>query len=115
MKKKTILICSGLLLFASACGKKTDAKSTGQKKPAGACHYVQEKYCNEYYGMADRKWVDEDNCKPANLKVLDKCPIEGAIKRCVFDSGTLQERHLLTYDVKADYYCKQPGVVEKTP
>lgn len=114
MKTQILFYAAAMLITSAACGKKnaTPAKAKG---PAGACHMVKEKYCNEYYGMADRKWVDDNNCKVMNVPVLDKCPTEGAVKRCVFDGGTIQERHLLIYDVKAEFYCKQPGVVEKAP
>ncbi|MBS0619487.1 MAG: hypothetical protein JSR44_14970 [Spirochaetes bacterium] len=111
MKNLATIIVTTVMLFA-ACGKKTDANAKG---PAGACHREKEFYCNEYYGMATKKWVENDNCKPMNVPYLAKCPTQGAIKRCVFDGGTMQERHLLIYSAKADFYCKQPGVVEKVP
>lgn len=47
--------------------------------------------------------------------LLDKCPTEKALTRCVFDGGTMQERHLLVYKENAKFYCKQAGVVEKAP
>ena len=111
MKTIAMMMAASVLIFA-ACGKKSDS---GAKGPAGACYRETEFYCNEYYGMATKKWVEEDNCKPMNVPYLAKCPTQGATKRCVFDGGTMQERHLLIYNAKAESYCKQAGVVEKAP
>jgi len=103
-----------LLAALVACGKK-DATSSVAKGPAGAC-MTKDHICLEYYGKADRKWVVESNCTPMGVPVLDKCPLEKAVARCVSFGGTFQEMHSLYYDAKsADFYCKQDGVVRKAP
>jgi hypothetical protein len=118
MKKTIIVSAAVMVVVTSACGgkKTSDAAAPSAAIPKGACNFTKDNYCNEYYGnMVDKQWIDENNCKPLKTSVIDKCPTEKAIKRCVFDAGTAQERHVLIYSPKAEVYCKQPGVVEKAP
>ncbi|MFZ5630848.1 MAG: hypothetical protein ACOY5B_17070 [Spirochaetota bacterium] len=119
MKTTTTLkiLVAGLTisLLVPACGKKQEGET--QKLPAaatgpvGACHYVKEKYCNEYFGgIVTKSWIDENNCKPLKVSVIDKCPTEKAAARCIFDEGTAQMRQMVIYDAKmVKAYCSMAG------
>jgi hypothetical protein len=118
MKKPIIVSAAVMVLVTSACGgkKTSDASAPSAAIPKGACNFTKDSYCVEYYGnLVDKQSIDESHCKPLNTNVIDKCPTEKAVKRCVFDAGTVQERHLLIYSPKVEIYCKQPGAVEKAP
>ncbi|GAB4433931.1 MAG: hypothetical protein OHK0011_17060 [Turneriella sp.] len=116
-KQKALLwMVSGVLAFSvTACGKKREsgeaAKAAAPTGPVGACHYVKEKYCNEYFGsMVTKSWIDDNNCKPLKVSVIDKCPVEGAVARCIFDEGTAQMRQMVIYDAKiVKAYCDMAG------
>ncbi|MDW8307518.1 MAG: hypothetical protein RML34_10680 [Leptospiraceae bacterium] len=115
MKGKTglLLIVSTLALAAAACGKKQEGakEKAAATAPIGACHYVKDKYCTEYYGnLVTKQWIDENNCKPLKVNVIDKCPTEGAVARCIFDEGTSQMRQIVVYDAKLiKPYCEMAG------
>ncbi len=104
------------ILMLTACGKQSDlnAVPASAKGTVGGCMQEYNTLCNEYYGMATKAWVKK-NCDAMKSPLLDKCPTEKALTRCVFDGGTMQERHLLVYKENAKFYCKQAGVVEKAP
>ncbi len=114
-KSKTILMALALpALLAVACGKKSEggeAAKPAAAGPVGACNYTKDGYCNEYFGsMVTKNWIDENNCKPLKVSVIDKCPTEGAAARCIFDEGTPQMRQMVIYKkamVKA--YCEMAG------
>jgi len=110
----TVVSLAGFM--AVACGKKSEgggetAKPAAAAGPVGACNYTKDGYCNEYFGsMVTKNWIDENNCKPLKVSVIDKCPTEGAAARCIFDEGTPQMRQMVIYKkalVKA--YCEMAG------
>lgn len=108
-----MLAAIAISFLAVACGKKQEGekKAASPAGPVGACHYVKDKYCNEYFGsMVTKNWIDENNCKPLKTSVIDKCPSEGAVARCIFDEGTPQMRQMVIYDKKiVKAYCEMAG------
>jgi len=112
-----LISASFIILALTACGQKP-VTAVQNTTPKGACNYANDGYCNEYYGGSiDKKWIDENNCKPLKTTVIDKCPTEKALTRCVFDTGTFQERHMLIYkqQIVATHCSAATGGVKKAP
>lgn len=113
LNKKLATATIALSLLVVACGKKQEGekKAAAPAAPVGACHYVKDKYCNEFFGsMVTKNWIDENHCKPLNASVIDKCPTEGAVARCIFDEGTPQMRQMVIYNAGlVKPYCDTAG------
>ncbi len=104
MKRSVVFAVSCIMMlgvFITACDKKDEKKAdekAAASGPVGSCDFKDsEQMCVEYHGGAASKDFVAKECEIKKGKVVDRCPREGVVVRCIRFKDSPQELHEFSY------------------
>ena len=89
-------IALGLAAMATACGSGGGERAPSTVRAGGCDRRAKESICAEYHGAVTSAWVEKE-CPAYGATFVPRCPLEGAIARCVRAAGPGTELHEVWY------------------